>query len=62
VAHAEAARGAVAALRSQAVDAVVLGCTEIPLLLKADGAQPNLINPSALLAEAAVRFAIEDVK
>jgi len=62
VAHAEAARGAVAALRSQAVDAVVLGCTEIPLLLGADGAQPDVINPAALLAEAAVRFAIEDVK
>jgi aspartate racemase len=60
-AHAEAARVAVAALRSQAVDAVVLGCTEIPLLLEADGAQPDLINPAALLAEAAVRFAI-DVK
>ena len=59
--HAEAARDAVAELRSQAVDAVVLGCTEIPLLLGADGAKPDLINPAALLAETAVRFAIEGV-
>jgi aspartate racemase len=61
-AHGAAARIAVAELRSQAVEAVVLGCTEIPLLLGADGLQPDFINPAALLAEAAVRFAIEDAK
>jgi aspartate racemase len=59
-AHAGAARAAVAALRAQAVDGIVLGCTEIPLLLEADGPQPDLVNPAALLAEAAVRFAMED--
>lgn len=59
-AHVGAARAAVAALRAQAVDGVVLGCTEIPLLLQADGPQPDLVNPAALLAEAAVRFALED--
>ena len=59
-AHGAAARIAVAALRSQAVEGIVLGCTEIPLLLAADARQPDLINPAALLAEAAVRFAIED--
>jgi aspartate racemase len=59
-AHAGAARAAVAALRAQAVEGVVLGCTEIPLLLAADGPQPDLVNPAALLAEAAVRFAIEE--
>lgn len=37
-----------------------LGCTEIPLLLEADGPQPDLVNPLALLAEAAVRLAIAD--
>lgn len=57
--HVAAARTAVAALRSQTVDAIVLGCTEIPLLLGPDGLEPDLINPAALLAEAAVRFAIE---
>jgi aspartate racemase len=59
-AHAAAARTAIAALRSQAVDGIVLGCTEIPLLLAADALQADLINPAALLAEAAVRFALED--
>ena len=55
----EAAREAVAALRARPVDAVVLGCTEIPLLLADEGEAPDLINPAALLAEAAVRYAIE---
>ena len=50
---------AVAALRARDVQAIILGCTEIPLLL-GDGAHaPDLINPLALLAEAAVRYAIE---
>jgi aspartate racemase len=55
----EAAREAVATLRARAVDAVVLGCTEIPLLLADEGEASDLINPAALLAEAAVRYAIE---
>jgi aspartate racemase len=54
----EAARAAVATLRARPVDAVVLGCTEIPLLLGDDSDAPDLVNPAALLAEAAVRFAI----
>ncbi|HEU5099790.1 MAG TPA: aspartate/glutamate racemase family protein [Roseiflexaceae bacterium] len=54
----EAARQAVAALRAQAVDGIILGCTEIPLLLEADLDAPDLLNPTALLAEAAVRHAI----
>jgi aspartate racemase len=53
-----AARAAVAALRGATVDGIVLGCTEIPLMLRDDDAAPDLINPLALLAEAAVRFAI----
>ena len=61
-AHVGAARAAVGALRAQAVDGIILGCTEIPLLLEANGLQPDLVNPAALLAEAAVRFAIEEVK
>jgi aspartate racemase len=46
-------------LRALSVDAVVLGCTEIPLLLGDESEAPDLINPAALLADAAVRFAIE---
>jgi aspartate racemase len=55
----EAARAAVGTLRARRVDAVVLGCTEIPLLLGNDGEAPDLVNPAALLADAAVRYAIE---
>jgi aspartate racemase len=61
--HAQAASAAVATLRAQAVDGVVLGCTEIPLLLPDDdGSQRDLINPVALLAAAAVASAIEGVR
>jgi aspartate racemase len=57
-ADAEAARDAVGMLRTRGVDRVLLGCTEIPLLLRDDGEAPDLINPAALLADAAVRHAI----
>ena len=39
---------------------VVLGCTEIPLLLGEDADTKDLVSPAALLAEAAVRMAIGD--
>lgn len=45
-------------LREQGADAIILGCTEIPLMLGADLEAPDLINPAALLAEAAVRYAM----
>jgi aspartate racemase len=54
----QAAREAVSALRARRVDAVILGCTEIPLALGEEAQAPDLISPAALLAEAAVRFAI----
>ncbi len=54
----EQARRAVRALRAQGVDGIILGCTEIPLLLHADLDDPALLNPTALLAEATVRHAI----
>jgi aspartate racemase len=54
----DAARAAVGALRARAVEAVVLGCTEIPLLLRDESDAADLISPAALLADAAVRFAI----
>jgi aspartate racemase len=52
------AREAVATLRARGVDSVVLGCTEVPLLLGAEADAPDLINPAAILADAAVRYAI----
>ena len=54
----EAALTAVDELRARHVDAIILGCTEIPLLLGDETDAPDLISPAALLAEAAVRFAI----
>ena len=52
------AQRAVAMLRSRGVDGIILGCTEIPILLQADLGDADLLNPGALLAEAAVRQAI----
>jgi aspartate racemase len=60
VAEAAAAVAAVAGLRAAPVDGVVLGCTEIPLLLGDQAEGADLLNPLALLAEAAVRQAIGD--
>ena len=57
-AHARAARSGVEILRTVPVDGVVLGCTEIPLLLGEDAEAKDLVSPAALLAEAAVRMAI----
>ncbi len=50
---------AVNTLRATGVDGVILGCTEIPLLLGEASQAPDLINPVQLLAEAAVKAAIE---
>jgi aspartate racemase len=59
-AEAAAARAAVTALRAMPVDGVVLGCTEIPLLLGEEAEAADLVSPLALLADAAVRRAIAD--
>jgi aspartate racemase len=61
-ADAAAARAAVGALRTAGVDGVVLGCTEIPLLLGEAGDAGDLVNPLALLAEATVRYAVEQTR
>ena len=58
VAEHELALAAVDALRGQRVDGVVLGCTEIPLLLGRKGDASDLVSPAKLLAEAAVRRAL----
>jgi len=55
---AAAAKEAVAALRAKGVEGVILGCTEIPLLLREAADAADLINPAQLLAEAAVRAAL----
>ena len=45
-------------LRSQGVDGIILGCTEIPLLLGEDAYPSDLLSPLPLLADAAVARAI----
>lgn len=50
---------AVEELRMRGVDGIILGCTEIPLLLGGATNAADLINPSQLLAETAVRKALE---
>ena len=49
---------AVEQLRRTGVDGVILGCTELPLLLGSAADADDLINPGVLLAEAAVREAM----
>lgn len=44
-------------LRNKKVDCIILGCSELPLLLKEQSQDPDLIDPTKLLAEAAVRYA-----
>lgn len=46
-------------LRAREVNGIVLGCTELPLLLPSVAGDADLINPVELLAEAAVRKAME---
>ena len=58
VAEHEIALEAVDLVRGHGVDGVVLGCTEIPLLLGRKGEASDLVSPAALLAEAAVRRAL----
>ena len=57
--HRAAAREAVESVRGAGAAVTVLGCTEIPLLLGADAEARDLVNPAQLLAEAAVRRAVE---
>ena len=54
------ALAAVTALRERGVEGVLLGCTEIPLMLGQHAHAPDLIDPGALLAEAAVRYAMQE--
>ena len=45
-------------LRKQGVNGIILGCSEIPILLGDNANDPDIINPSQLLAEAAVKKAL----
>ncbi len=45
-------------LRDKRVDSIVLGCSEVPLLMRQEEKLEDLINPAQLLAEAAVRHAL----
>jgi len=58
-AHRASARAVVEAVRAHNVDATILGCTEIPLILGDSADADDLVNPGQLLAEAAVRRAVE---
>jgi aspartate racemase len=51
---------AVQALRARATDGIILGCTEIPLLLPEEAGAADCIDPLPILAEAAVLRAIAD--
>jgi aspartate racemase len=53
-----AARDAVQTLRARGVEGIILGCTEIPFLLREANETSDLLNPLPLLADAAVRFAM----
>jgi aspartate racemase len=57
---AAAALEAVDDLRGRGVDGVILGCTELPLLLGGAGEAADLLNPGALLAEEAALHALRD--
>lgn len=51
-------RGVVAELASRGCDAVVLGCTEIPLILKPEDVEVPLLDSTRLLAKAALAEAL----
>lgn len=54
-----AVHDAVAALRARGVDGIIPGCTELPILLGDASTASDLVNPSVLLAEAALRRSLE---
>lgn len=54
------AHEAVSYLRNQNVDGIILGCSELPILLGKGADDSDIINPSQLLAEAAVKKDLED--
>jgi aspartate racemase len=55
----EALGAALRELRARGVECIILGCTELPFLVTGALAGDDLVNPLALLAEAAVRYVRE---
>lgn len=51
-------RDAIKTLRARKVDGIILGCTELPFLLQENENDSDIINPTELLAEAAIKFAM----
>ena len=47
-------------LHSKGAEGVILGCTEIPLLVKQEDTKVPLFDTTTLHAEAAVKLALED--
>ena len=45
-------------LRAKKVDGIILGCTEIPILLGQYAEGADLLNPGLILAEAAVKYSL----
>lgn len=52
------AQAAIETLRARKVDGIIMGCTEIPLLLQENANDADLLNPAQLLAEAAVSYSL----
>jgi aspartate racemase len=52
------AEAAIGQLKDQGTEGIILGCTEIPLLLTSASDEQTLINPAELLAEATVKYAM----
>jgi len=50
---------AVAWLRGRGVEGIILGCTELPLLLREHADAADLLNPAQVLAEAAVQLDLD---
>jgi len=46
-------------LKQRGCDAVVLGCTELPLIVRADDCPLPTLDSTRLLAQAALRKAVE---
>ncbi len=56
---ASAARRGVDEVRGRSVDGIILGCTEIPLLLGDEANAPDLVNPLDMLVHAVVTRALQ---
>jgi aspartate racemase len=53
------AREMIGALRAKKVDGIIPGCTEFPLLLSAGSCDDDVLDPSKLLAEAALNYSLQ---